>query len=136
MNYEDKILELERRIAFLEGEENKRIKKRKIKIAFEIIKIVLVLSLIIGGYVYIYSNFIKPYKETIDSVNEKIDGVEEFIGDKWDLISKYNIDIEVKDVNRTTCKANEITKISGKKPHNEGLFSPDSVNGKNMLTKK
>ena len=90
MNYEDKILELERRIAFLEGEENKRIKKRKIKIAFEIIKIVLVLSLIIGGYVYIYSNFIKPYKETIDSVNEKIDGVEEFIGDKWDLISKYN----------------------------------------------
>lgn len=90
MNYEDKILELEKRIAFLEGEENKRIRKRKMKITFEIIKIVLVLSLIIGGYVYIYSNFIKPYKDTIDAVNEKIDGVEEFIGDKWDLISKYN----------------------------------------------
>ena len=90
MNYEEKILELERRIAFLEGEEDKRIRKRKIKIAFEILKLVLIISLIIGGYVYIYSNFIKPYKEKMDVFNEKMDGVEEFIDDKWDIINKYN----------------------------------------------
>ena len=90
MSYEEKILELEKRIAFLEGEENKRIKKRKIKIAFEVAKLLLIVGLIIGGYVYIYSNFIKPYKEKIDSFSEKMDGVEEFIDDKWDIINKYN----------------------------------------------
>lgn len=90
MNYEDKILELERRIAFLEGEENKRIKKRKIKIFLEVGKLLLIIFLIIGGYVYIYSSFIKPYKEKMDMFNEKIDGVEEFIDDKWDTINKYN----------------------------------------------
>lgn len=90
MNYEEKILELEKRIAFLEGEENKRIKKRKIKIAFEISKLLLIVALIIGGYVYIYSNFIKPYKEKMDTFNEKIADVEEFIDGKWDIISKYN----------------------------------------------
>lgn len=90
MSYDDKILELEKRIAFLESEENKRIKKRKIKIAFEIGKLLLIISLIIGGYVYIYSNFIKPYKEKIDLFSEKMDGVEEFIDDKWDIINKYN----------------------------------------------
>ena len=90
MNYEEKILELERRIAFLEGEENKRIRKRKIKIAFEVGKLLLIIGLIIGGYIYIYSNFIKPYKEKIDSFSEKMGVVEEFIDDKWDVISKYN----------------------------------------------
>ena len=90
MNYEEKILELERRIAFLEGEENKRIKKRKIKIAFEVSKLLLIISLIVGGYVYIYSNFIIPYKEKMDAFNEKMDTVEDFIDDKWDVITKYN----------------------------------------------
>ena len=90
MSYEEKILELEKRIAFLEKEEIKRIKKRKIKIIFEVCKLLLIVSLIIGGYVYIYSNFIKPYKEKMDAFNEKIDGVEEFIDDKWDIINKYN----------------------------------------------
>ena len=90
MSYEEKILELEKRIAFLEGEENKRIKKRKTKIAFEITKLLLIIGLIIGGYVYIYSNFIKPYKEKIDSFSEKMDIVEEFIDDKWDIFNKYN----------------------------------------------
>ena len=90
MNYENEIMELKKRIEFLEGEENKRIAKRKREMIFNISKLVLVLSLIIGSYVFMYNTFIKPYREKVDFIEDKIDVVEEFIGDKWDTISKYN----------------------------------------------
>ena len=90
MDYEQRILELEKRIQFLEKMENKRITKRKIKIIFEVGKLLLLVTLIVGGYMYIYNNYIKPYKENIDYFNEKIENVENFIDEKWDLINKYN----------------------------------------------
>ena len=90
MNYENEIMELKKRIEFLEGEENKRIAKRKREMIFNISKLVLVLVLIIGSYVFMYNTFIRPYREKVDFIEEKIDIVEEFVSDKWDTISKYN----------------------------------------------
>lgn len=90
MNYENEIMELKKRIEFLEGEENKRIAKRKREMIFNISKLVLVLVLIIGSYVFMYNTFIKPYREKVDFIEDKIDIVEEFVSDKWDSISKYN----------------------------------------------
>lgn len=90
MNYEEKILELEKRIAILEKAENKRIAKRKMQIAFEIGKLTLLIVLIVCGYIYIHNSFIKPYRENIDYFNEKIENVENFIDDKLDVINKYN----------------------------------------------
>ena len=89
-NYDEQILELKRRIEVLEKAENKRIRKRKMEIAFGIGKFLLVIILLLLGYVYIYGNYMKPYKEKIDFVENKINSVEDFVSDKWDLINKYN----------------------------------------------
>ena len=90
MNCEERIVELEKRIEVLEESEQKRVNKRKMKIAFEIGKFVIIILLIFVGYIYIYSNFIKPYKEKIDQFEEKVDKVENFIGDQLDVLNKYN----------------------------------------------
>ena len=55
MNYEEQILELKKRIEFLEKEEKKRIAKRKLKIGFEIGKILIIIIL----FGVIYFNYIK-----------------------------------------------------------------------------
>ena len=88
--YEEQILELKRRIEVLEKAENKRIQKRKIEIAFDVFKFLLIVILLLVVYIYVYGNYIKPYKEKIDYVEEKIENVENFVSDKWDLINKYN----------------------------------------------
>ena len=38
-----------------------------------------------------YNTFVKPYKEKVDFIEEQIDGVQDFVNDKWNIISKYNI---------------------------------------------
>ena len=90
MNYEEQISELKKRIEILEKEENKRKAKRKRKIIFEIVKFLIIIGLIMGGYLYIYNNFVKPYKEKIDYFEQKVDNVENFIDKQWDNIQKYN----------------------------------------------
>ena len=90
MNYDEKILELQKRIEVLEKAENKRIAKRKREIAFEIGKFLLIIMILVIGYCYIYNTFVKPYKDKVDYVEEKIDSVENFVDEKLDIISKYN----------------------------------------------
>ena len=84
MSNEEKIIELTERIEKLEKAENKRIIKSKIKTIYEIVKIVLIVSIFIYGYVYINNTVIKPYKEKVDYINNKIDTVENFVEDKFD----------------------------------------------------
>jgi len=90
MNYEEKIKELTERIEILEKAENKRIVKRKIKIAFNAIKVIIILTILIFGYIYINNNYIKPYKEKIDYVNDKVENIQSFIDDKLQSIQKFN----------------------------------------------
>ena len=87
MNYEEQIIELKKRIEFLEKEENKRISKKKIKIGFEVSKILIVVFL----FGIIYFNYIKPIKDKIDYVEDKISGVETFIDEKISLLDKFNL---------------------------------------------
>lgn len=90
MNYDEKILELQKRIEVLERAESKRVKKRKRKIVFELCKFLVMITIIVVGGFYVYNNFIKPYKEKIDFVNNKVESVEEFIEDNLSIIDKYN----------------------------------------------
>lgn len=86
MSNEEKIIELTNRIEVLEKAEAKRIKRKKIRIIFEITKIVIVLGLILAGYIYINNTVIRPYKEKVDLINSKINNVENFVDDKIDNI--------------------------------------------------
>ena len=88
MSSEEKIKELEERIIKLEAAENKRIRRKKIKIAFEVLKISILLFICIYGYIYINKNFIIPYKEKVDYVSEKIDSINNFIQDKWNIFKR------------------------------------------------
>ena len=90
MDYEDKIRELSERIEKLEKAEAKRVLKKRIKITFEISKVVIIILVIIVGYFYINNIFIKPYKDKIDYVEEKVNYVESFVKDKWNSLQKYN----------------------------------------------
>ena len=90
MDYENKIKELTERIEKLEKAENKRIAKRKIKIIFNALKILIIIIALVWGYIYINNNYIKPYKEKIDYVNDKVNTIESFVEDKWKSIQKYN----------------------------------------------
>lgn len=90
MDYEDKIRELSERIEKLEKAEAKRVLKKRIKITFEISKVVIIILVIAVGYFYINNKFIKPYKDKIDYVEEKVNYVESFVKDKWNSIQKYN----------------------------------------------
>ena len=90
MNYEEKILELQRRIEVLEKAESKRIAKRKRQIVFEVCKVAVILGIVVLFGIYVYSNWVKPYKEKVDFVNDKIESVEGFVNDKLSIIDKYN----------------------------------------------
>ena len=72
MNSEEKIMELTKRIEVLEAQEKKRKTKKNIKLAYEITKIVIILILFLGSYLYINAKVIKPYKETTENISEKI----------------------------------------------------------------
>ncbi len=90
MNYEEKIKELNDRIEKLEKAEARRVLKKKIKISFEISKVVIIVIILVSGYFYINNKLIKPYKDKIDYVEEKVNYVEKFVKDKWNSIQKYN----------------------------------------------
>lgn len=90
MNYEEKIKELTERIEVLEKAENKRIVKRRIKTILNIIKYAIIIALIVFGYIYVNTHYIKPYKEKIDYVNDKVETIQSFIDDKWQSIQKLN----------------------------------------------
>ena len=89
MSNEEKIIELTKRIEVLEAAENKRIKKRKIKIAYEITKIILLLSILLAGYIYINIKVIKPYKDATNKINEKINNVQDFFSDQTDKVKNW-----------------------------------------------
>ena len=89
MNNEEKIIELTKRIEVLEAAENKRIKQKKIKIAYEITKIVIILGIILTGYIYINVKVIKPYKEAVNKVNDKINNVQDFFTNQSDKVKDW-----------------------------------------------
>ena len=89
MSNEEKIIELTKRIEVLEAAENRRIQKKKIKIAYEITKIVIVLAILLVGYIYINIKVIKPYKDTINKVNDKISNVQDFFNDKTNKVKDW-----------------------------------------------
>ncbi len=84
MSSEERIKELTERIEVLEKAEHKRKVKRKIQIAWGLIKLTVFIALIVMAY-----NYIKPYKEKIDSASEKVDKVEKYINDKIGGLNKY-----------------------------------------------
>lgn len=86
MNYEEQILELKKRIECLEKLEKKRNSKKRLKIMFEVSKL-LIIVIIFG---LIYFNYIKPVKEKIDYIEDKVVNVEDYIGEKLDLLNKFN----------------------------------------------
>lgn len=83
MTNEEKIIELTKRIEILEAAENKRITKRKIKIAYELAKIIILIVILLSAYLYINSKVIKPYKEKVDYINDKVNNVQNFVEDKF-----------------------------------------------------
>lgn len=83
MTNEEKINELTKRIEILEAAENKRITKRKIKIAYELAKIIILIVILLSAYLYINSKVIKPYKEKVDYINDKVNNVQNFVEDKF-----------------------------------------------------
>lgn len=89
MSSEEKINELTKRIEVLEAAENKRIKKRKIKIAYELTKIVIILGLLLAGYIYINIKVIKPYKDAVNKVNEKVENVQNFFNNQKDKVTDW-----------------------------------------------
>ncbi len=89
MDYEAKIRELTERIERLEKYENRRILKKKIKIAWSVTKVVIIIVILLSSYFYVYKKVIKPYKDKVDYVEEKVDSVESFVKEKWESIKKY-----------------------------------------------
>ncbi len=84
MSNEEKIIELTKRVEELEKAENKRIKKKKIKIAYELTKIAIIVGALLYGYIYINVKVIKPYKEKVDAINNKVDETKEYLNEKVD----------------------------------------------------
>ena len=84
--YEIKIKELTERIEQLEKIEQKRARKKKIKIAWTITKILIVIILLLKFYYSIY----KPYQKKITTLEEKLNTAESFIQEKLDVIRKYS----------------------------------------------
>ena len=92
-----KIDELTKKIEFLETQEKKRIKKKKIDTTLKIIKYGLIITIILTLYIKFNNTFIKPTKEKIDFVEEKISSVDikvDKIGDtvkeKWESLKNIN----------------------------------------------
>lgn len=83
MTNEEKIEELNKRIEILEKAENKRIAKRKIKIAYEITKIIILIAILLTAYLYVNNKIIRPYQEKVDFINEKLDNAQGFVEDKF-----------------------------------------------------
>ena len=89
MNYEEKIKELTERIEYLEKKEHKRELKKKIKLTWTIIKILIVIIILLFTYYSIYKKIIKPYQNKVDYIEEKVNNVESFVQEKWKSIKKY-----------------------------------------------
>ena len=92
-----KIDELTQKVEFLETEEKKRIKKKKIDTTLKIIKYGIIISIILMIYIKFNNKFIKPTKEKIDFVEEKIssvdgkvDSIGETVKEKWESIKNWN----------------------------------------------
>ena len=83
MTNEEKIEELTKRIEILEKAENKRIAKRKIKIAYEITKIIILIAILLTAYLYVNNKIIRPYQEKVDFINDKLNSAQEFVEDKF-----------------------------------------------------
>lgn len=86
MTNEEKIIELTKRIEILEAAEKKRIAKRKIKIAYELTKIIILITIFLTAYLYVNNKVIKPYKEKVDFINEKVDNFGNLVEDKFNGI--------------------------------------------------
>ncbi len=86
MTNEEKIIELTKRIEILEAAEKKRIAKRKIKIAYELTKIIILIAILLTAYLYVNNKVIKPYKEKVDFINEKVDNFGNLVEDKFNGI--------------------------------------------------
>ncbi len=75
---QNKIKELEARLARLEKIENKRQAFKTLKI---VIKIIILLAIMFGlwmGYNYVNNTFIKPYKETVDEIKGTYDNIKNY----------------------------------------------------------
>ena len=84
MSNEEKIIELTKRVEELEKAENKRIKKKKIKVAYELTKIAIIVGVLLYGYIYINVKVINPYKEKVDAISNKVDETKEYLNEKVD----------------------------------------------------
>ena len=84
MSSEEKVKELEERIEKLEKAENKRVIKKRIELAWGLIKLIVLIVLVFMAW-----NYIKPYKEKIDAASEKVDKVEKFVNDKLGGFKNY-----------------------------------------------
>lgn len=92
-----KIDELTKKIEFLETQEKKRIRKKKIDTILKIIKYAVIIILLIIIYTKFNNTFIKPTKEKIDFVEEKIssvdgkvDSIGENVKEKWESVKNWN----------------------------------------------
>ena len=83
MTNEEKIEELTKRIEILEKAENKRIAKRKIKIAYEVTKIIILIAILLTAYLYVNNKIIRPYQEKVDYINDKLNNAQGFVEDKF-----------------------------------------------------
>ena len=92
-----KIDELTKKVEFLEKQEKKRIKEKKIKTAFEITKIAIIVGIVLFIGIKINNKIIKPTRESLEYVEEKVkvvdeklDGVGDFLKIKWDSLKGIN----------------------------------------------
>ena len=92
-----KIDELTQKVAFLEKEEKKRVRKRKINTTLKILKISAIVLILLMFYIKINNKIIKPTREKLDFVEEKISNVDEkvdkvgdYLKDKWEGIKNIN----------------------------------------------
>ena len=85
-----KIDELTKKIEFLETQEKKRIRKRKIEITLKIIKYAVIIILLIIIYTKFNNTFIKPTKEKISSVDIKVDKIGDTVKEKWESLKNIN----------------------------------------------
>ena len=92
-----KIDELTKKVEFLENQEKKRIKEKKIKTAFKITKIAVIVGIVLFIGIKINNKIVKPTREKLDFVEEKIkvvdekvDGVGDFLKDKVDSLKGLN----------------------------------------------
>lgn len=89
--YEDRIDELEDRVAVLEKDLRKRKRSKLFKAIFDIICVIIVVCAAYYGYNYVNEKYIKPYKEAMSEINsfkEKLDKLPDFTGTIGDYIGK------------------------------------------------